>query len=390
MKKIAIITMFYNNDNYGGIAQAFALKYYIDELGYKSELISYKKSPKPMFTISNDTTLKKIKNKTYKLLPKVTRKIANWLAELVYAKKLKDKLLLRKEAFKYSRQNIEHSQVYSEENITVLNKNFDYFISGSDQIWKPNVIQPAYVCQFALPEKKCLSYASSIAVTEYPEDYSKYMVKCLKKFSWISVREKSSKIYLEKILEKKVDVVVDPTLLLNESKWRKIESEKIIHEKYIFVYLLGQSKKQRKIIKKYAKENNLKIVFLPHIEGKIRACDIGFGDINLYDICLPDFLSLIDNAEIICTDSFHASVFSIIFSKEFYVFNRESLLKGGDTSSRVLTLLEDAGIPERFIVKENDLIKKNYQTIDYNYVNQTFIPFIEKSQQLLKKALIVN
>ena len=105
---------------------------------------------------------------------------------------------------------------------------------------------------------------------------------------------------------------------------------------------------------------------------------------------MPDFLSLIDNAEIICTDSFHASVFSIIFSKEFYVFNRESLLKGGDTSSRVLTLLEDAGIPERFIVKENDLIKKNYQTIDYNYVNQTFIPFIEKSQQLLKKALIVN
>lgn len=388
MKKIAILTMFYNNDNYGGIAQAFALKRYIDELGYDSEIILYKKSSYPMFPASSSTFMGKITNKTYKLFPKVIRKITNKFASILYAKKLQDKISLRKEAFKKSRCSIKHSQIYTEDNINILNDKFDCFISGSDQIWKPNVVQPAFVCQFVQPGKKCISYASSIAVTEYPEEYSRYMTKCLKKYSWISVREDNSKAYLEKILHRTVDVVVDPTLLINKSKWRNIESKKLVREKYIFVYLLGQSRRQRMVIKKIAKKKNLKIVFLPHVEGKIRACDIGFGDIELFDVCLSDFLSLIDNAEVIYTDSFHAVAFSIIFGKEFYVFRRESMIKGGDTSSRISTLLNAAGISERLIINENKLYSNNYKLIDYDIAEKKIAPFIEKSQELLQKALL--
>ena len=376
MKKIGIITLYYNNDNYGGIAQAYALNKYIQKLGMESELISYKRSPVKTLSIKE-----RIKNEgffsffrtKFEMLPsKLKLKVATKYAVFRYQRFLQEQILLRKKAFARSREIIPHSKVLTENTIKECIGKYDIYISGSDQIWKPGVLQPPYVFEFLPREYKRISYASSITVTSFPYGYGDYMKKNLSLYSWISVRENSSKDYLESILHRKVDVVVDPTLLLSRAEWEDITSDRIINERYMFVYLLGEDSKQRKSISKYAKSKNLKIVTLPHVEGKIRAADIKFGDYHLYDVDLSHFFSLIKYAEIVCTDSFHATVFSNIFEVQFWVFERIVLSKKANMNSRMDTLLG--------ALKEGDRYVKNLQQFNPEFAQD--IDFQEKKKLL--------
>lgn len=390
MQRVGILTLYYKNNNYGGIAQAYAFQLYVNNLGYDAELISYRRTLPPML-IRDDfkkNPFDYMKRRAYRLPQKIILRIENKYAEIRFGRSLKEKIELRAEAFEKSRELVRHSEtVYTDETIKDTAEKYDCFVSGSDQIWKPGVIRPAFVCDFLPPDKKRFSYASSIAVTKFPEQYGEFMKNKLKPYCWISVREKDAKSYLEKITGRSVDVVVDPTMLLRRSEWDKVCARRIIHGNYIFVYLLGQSRTQRKLIKKYAKDTGRKIVFLPHVEGHIRACDIGFGDIDLYDVDLSDFFSLIKHADMIVTDSFHAVVFSIIFQKNFAVFERKVLQYGGSMGSRLATLLDSAELSERII--ENGDMAVIDRKIDYEKVEKKLQSVTEKSKELLKQALLM-
>ena len=172
MKKIGIITLYYNNDNYGGIAQAYALNKYIQKLGMESELISYKRSPVKTLSIKE-----RIKNEgffsffrtKFEMLPsKLKLKVATKYAVFRYQRFLQEQILLRKKAFARSREIIPHSKVLTENTIKECIGKYDIYISGSDQIWKPGVLQPPYVFEFLPREYKRISYASSITVTSFP------------------------------------------------------------------------------------------------------------------------------------------------------------------------------------------------------------------------------
>lgn len=240
-----------------------------------------------------------------------------------------------------------------------------------------------YLFTFLDESKKRFSYASSITVTEFPEAYGETMQNGLKNYKWISVREQSAKVYLEALLDRTVDVVVDPTLLLDQEDWNKVTAERQVDGKYLFAYFLGDNRIQRKRVQEFAKQNNLKIVTLPHVEGKVRASDIGFGDIELYDIDLAKFFSLIKYAEYVCTDSFHAVVFSNIFETNFYVFERIVFAKKHNMNSRIETLLTSFGEENCFVGKYNHLKK---QSIDFSQVKNKAKPQIERSKELLKKT----
>ena len=112
----------------------------------------------------------------------------------------------------------------------------------------------------------------------------------------------------------------------------------------------------------------MKIVTLPHVEGKVRASDIGFGDIELYDIDLAKFFSLIKYAEYVCTDSFHAVVFSNIFETNFYVFERIVFSKRHNMNSRIETLLTSFGEENCFVGKYNHL--KNKIAKGYTFIHE--------------------
>lgn len=391
MKKIGIITLYYNNDNYGGIAQAYALNKYIENLGYDSELISYKRSPVhiPSFEerVKNEGLISVIRSKMEMLPEKVRLKIATKYAAKRYGAELVSNLKQRKDAFQRSREFVKHSEVYTEETISNCIGMYDCYVSGSDQIWKPGVLQSPYVFEFLPGEYKRISYASSITVTDYPLQYGDYMKKCLAPYSWISVRETSAKEYLEKLLKRSVDVVVDPTFLLDEDEWSNVANERIIKEHYLFVYLLGEDFKQRKIITHYAKERKLKIVTLPHVEGKVRAADIGFGDYQLYDVDLSDFFSLIKYADCVCTDSFHAVVFSNIFETDFLAFERVVLSRKANMNSRMDTLLEMLGERSKFVYKNSTISASNRKPVDFSKAKEKLKGNVNRSSSLLREAL---
>lgn len=121
MKKAGIITLYYKNDNYGGIAQEYALQQYIKSLGIESELISYQRTPAKI--LSKGEELKKLGVKGFVSLKadcffkKTTAKLKNKNARKKYGSSLKDKLQQRKDAFEVSREEVPHSPVYTEDNI---------------------------------------------------------------------------------------------------------------------------------------------------------------------------------------------------------------------------------------------------------------------------------
>ena len=389
MQKFGILTLYYKNDNYGGIAQAYALQKYIEKIGYDAKLICYQRTSSPILLggSSRQNILGLIHRKLYNADKKIALKLLNKIAEIRYSSSITDNIRIRKEAFERSREIIPHSDiVYTDETIPDAIHEFDCFVSGSDQIWKPGVIRPPFVCSFLSENNKCFSYASSITVKNLSEEYGNFMKRELMKYQWVSVREEYAKNYLQKLLGRNVDVVLDPTLLLDRSDWEKLTSERKIQDSYILVYLLGQSREQRKSIKRYAKMLNLRVVFLPHVEGKIRACDIGFGDIELYDIDVSDFFSLIKNAEMIFTDSFHAVVFSVIFQKKFWVFDRQVLQLNGEMGSRIDTLLAYTKLEHR---KIQDLAMSDSlnDDIDFASVYKRLKPEIKRSRSLLVRAI---
>lgn len=391
-KKAGIITLYYNNDNYGGIAQAYALNKYLEKIGWESELISYERTPvhreNLMQRIKKKGVANIFKDKIDHLPQKIYIKASNKYIKYVYKDKLQNKINLRKKAFARSRELIPHSQVYTEQTIDSCIGNYDIYISGSDQIWKPGVIQSPFVFKFLPKKYKRISYASSIAVTDYPEEYSSFLKKALSVYSWISVREQSSKIYLENLLRRNIDVVVDPTLLLDEMEWETITNKRMINEKYIFAYFLGEDPKQRKIVTNYAKNNNLKIVAFPHITGKIRAVDLHFGDYQLYDVDLSGFLSLIKYADLVWTDSFHAVVFSNIYETNFFVFERFTISKKTNMNSRIYTLLDMFNEKDQ-LIHPNKKNEHNYNDhVDFITRKEMIRTNIQKSKILLNKALL--
>ncbi len=362
--KIGIITHYYKSENYGGNLQAYALCKYIDSLNLDAEQISY---------------VRKSHGLKYYMW-KAKRVLRNYKSILVMSdlKKRKNAIL------QFNQEKINHSKPCKEKKLRDLNNIYDVFITGSDQVWHPSAVCPAYLLDFADKEKTKISYAASFATDTIPCEKEEMFRSGLKDFTAISVREKNAVDMLKKITEKPVECTLDPTLLLSRKDWDRVCEEKSIPEKYIFTYFLGDSENQRNIAKEYAKNKNLKIVTLPYLSGNFREIDKKFGDYRLFDVSPAQFISLVKNAEVIFTDSFHASVFSIIYNKEFFVFERSFKTSMG---SRLYTLTDMFDLSERFLnTKEKCDIGyiESAKIIDYSKKTGKFEELKRKSEEFLK------
>lgn len=382
-KKIGIITLYYKNNNYGGVAQAYALCKYFEKIGFNAEMITYlPRKRNDSLGVSKKINAKKIilklKNMTFTFLENTILKKQQININLLLSE--------REKKLENFRESIPHSIVYNYESIHNIENKYQYFVTGSDQCWNPGVIDDPYVFSFLDKKNKSIfSYASSIAVSELSERYMKYMEEELVKYDAISVREKESKIPLSNITSKDVKWVIDPTLLLNTEDWENITSKKLIEHKYIFCYFLGNDLAERKLAKRISKKLKLPLVTLPFIKSgnkfKFKIQDYKFGNQQMIDIGFEDFLSLIKYAEYVITDSFHAVCFSYIFKKEFFAIEKKSLIS---TSSRIKNLLEVMEIPERLIKNEKQIYIKK---INYNKVKNKIDIFKKESIKYLKQAI---
>lgn len=356
--KIGILSPFYNNYNYGGKLQAFALTYFLNENGYYAKQIQYHQS-------SKKNKQSKI-NKFFKLFQSDDYRHA--MMQKIIAKFLKDtkkQIKIRNNYFNQFDKLIPHTkEVYNDKTLVDTCDDFDVFVCGSDQVWNPTLFKKGYFLQFVSKDKYRFSYAASIA-NQLDDEWQSRFKELLKDFNAISVRESNGKESIENLVDIPVEVVADPTLLLSRKDWDRISAKRLIDEPYMFCYFLGYGSKTRKIAKKYAKEHRLKIVTLPHLlanSGRFYAQDIRFGDIKLYDVGPAEFVSLIKHADYVMTDSFHANVMSLIYNRQFLVFNRIGFSKMGSRLENLLSLfdLQDRWVDYNSSFKE---IRKKYNSI---------------------------
>lgn len=245
----------------------------------------------------------------------------------------------------------------------------DVIFYGSDQIWNPTYERPDFVNpEYA--EKKVIALSASVGIDDIPANYEELYREGLKKFDAISVREEAAISIVEKYVDKKPTVLIDPTLYLSVNQWRKIEAKRIkgLPQKYYLLFFLGEiSKKRLDEINNLARENNAEVV---------RAFSGKWNNLSP-----EEMLYAIDNAELVVTDSFHGTVFSIIFSRPFAVFDRiDSQLK---MNSRINNLLKMFNMLDRYNVK----LDQQVFDCDFSNVNEVLVVERNKVDLFIQSSL---
>lgn len=263
---------------------------------------------------------------------------------------------LLKRAFKISNYNYTYRQLrFAKFNDQLLSysgasnaniDSFDYVVYGSDQIWNTH-FEASVVADFSflfgetVPKRKKVAYSASVGTGDIPEEYKKRIAKALRDFHSISVREEQAASIICELTGRKVPVTIDPTLMLDAADWQRIEKKPhYVHknEKILLTYFLGDLSPARKaFVDAVAQQFGLRVVALQNEWVK----DI--PDPAVYATTPDEFIWLVHHCQLMLTDSFHGSVFSILFDKPFRCFGREE--SGvADMSSRMDTLFGKFGI----------------------------------------------
>lgn len=370
-------------NNYGSLLQTYALQEVVRLHGFNPEIILYQE---PVWR-----KLKRMKN-------------------IEYAKVSMGKLLLSKlpmpgssldkqkykerancfEEFRKSKLNFSET-CRSMRDLRELANQYPLVLLGSDQLWQPMNLGMDFFTLSFVPENVIKgAYAASFGVSSIPRKMQDAYKNYIEKFDYVSCRENSGSRIVKELTGRDAPVVCDPTLLMTADEWNLLLSDKVKPDgKYIFCYFLGNNPIQREYVKKMKEELGLTIVALPHIVEFVSS-DEAYADYLPYNVGPAEFLYLIKNAEFVCTDSFHASVFSLQFHRQFLVFDRFENGKGNSTTSRIETLLGVVGCQDRLVCNTANFMQinaKNLAPINYSGVDGKLKDFRKESMVYLKAIL---
>jgi len=267
-------------------------------------------------------------------------------------------------------------------------RNYRAVVCGSDQLWAPLNIDADYFTLTVVPKGiPRISFSASFGVSDIPERYKPAYRRYLNKMKHISVREETGNAIVKEMTGRTVPVTLDPTLMLKRETWEKLaDYSNLSFEKYIFCYFLGANPEHRLFAKRLARQTGCQLVSIPHCE-QYNIADEGYSTIEISDAQPQDFLNLIRNADYVCTDSFHGTVFSMIFEKKVAVFERFLSGDKGSTNSRIHTLLgtldaEDALMKSSDEAESFLSLKLNYNGIKQNLENERIKSFAYLDQAL--------
>ena len=377
MKQIALLSAC--NDNYGSLLQSCAFQHYLAMLGIDAEIIVYTGRPflKQILRLFN---LPLLRMKTKSVYREVSCKL--------FRPELQRRFQCRARQFERFRKDYLHiaAPIADRAQLLLCPDRYDVFIVGSDQLWNPvNVGTDFFTLNFVPDHRLKLSYATSFGVDRIPASLTATYRRYLQRFDEVSTREHSGQSLIPEIAGRDVPVVCDPTMLVDRTFWDGIKGEKpLIEGDYIFCYFIGPRPDIRAYAKEFGRKTGLRIASLPHIDEYVTA-DADFGDVQLFDVGPAEFVNLIANATYVLTDSFHGTVFSVVYEKSFFTFNRFRQEGKGSMNSRISSLLQVLGIPERRIDVEVDMKHLDELTIDYDSVNRNLSLFRSQSVDYLHK-----
>ena len=354
---IGILTYWWSQDNYGQLLQCYALQEYLRRHGHEPFLIRYR----------FDGDLKRT--------PFIFRclKALNPVLLCLYIKKRKHDKHIRIEQSLNDRDFDNFRKTYIAQFPTIYKSytdlcknppNADAYIVGSDQVWSfwskdihryKNIVH-AYFLDFGLPSIKRLSYAASWGVTELAK-YQNEIVPLLKQFDYVSVREKDGLGFCRTCGRNDVEWVCDPTLLLDADFYRQLYNQNRIRQikrRYVLLYMLNtECDFDIQKVFDFAHENNYEVVYIT-----------GNGVVDTRKKCfatIPEWLYMIDNAAYVITNSFHGSVFSIVFQKPFGIVPLSG--KARKMNARFDSLFELCGTGNRYICNYDfSILEKKYTT----------------------------
>ena len=375
-KMIGILTLQWGT-NYGGTLQNYALATFLKEQGYQVEVINYWPDyalNKRHLKISSDNTLSESAEKqSVKSMIKNRAKKYLGLDQRVKATKISE--------FQNRHIPLGKEIIQSIRDFNDIKEKYYALIAGSDQIWNPLLtggsFDPVYFLEFPGYNGLKIAYAASLGIsTDKIDDIA--LCEHVKNFTSVSCREKSLSTFLEeKKVFSNVQTVIDPVFLCEKKTWNSLINDANINqpdylkEDYLLVYGMERSKELVEAEKMITSKTGLKAIII--------------GSKNSYKNVLryesqcevETFLSLLFNAQVVLTNSFHGTAFSIIFEKQFYTVPHSS------KSSRMIDLLAAIGLSERVF----DADKCDLSKIDYSLVNSTLQNMISQSAAFLKGTL---
>ncbi len=364
MKKVGIMTIV-NYDNYGNKLQNYATQEIIKKMGYEAE------------TLVNEGKYKKLGNllklhgiRFFDRYPRIKMKE-------VFQEELYKKKVARFKEFTKEYIN-ETSFEISIDNIEELDHNDYYkFVVGSDQIWNPNFRSGGNPNDFLCyaPKTKRIAFSPSIGVSKLSEAQEKKYSKWLNEMEFLSCREQEGAQLITKLTGRNVEVLVDPTMVIESDQWIKFSKKQRnkTKNKYLLTYFLGPlSEEYRNKLEKIAKEKGLEIVNL---------YDRKNTEVYIANPC--EWVDYVKDAELFCTDSFHGVVFSILMKTPFIVFNRGG--KVASMSSRIDTILSKFRFEERRA--EKIFVSNKIFDIAFEHCDEILEKERKKSITYLKRAL---
>jgi len=332
MAGAGIITFLHNN-NFGSTLQAYALQRTVRELGFDCVHLDYQpdRAEKIRNMLASGNNPKLILDGMRKRGVLADQRGARAKSEAIpafYAKHMK-----LSEPCVNQRELREKSE------------SCDLLVCGSDQIWNPVWLNPAYFLTFAEENKPKIAYAASLGVSTMPkENKIRKIRRWTEGFRAISVREKEGAELLEKMTGRKVEVMPDPVCLLSAEEWNGIAGKTPTPEPYLLCYFIGENRDYWEKVRTLRKATGLRVLVLP---VTAESYDSGY---ELVDGAGPeDFLSAVRGAALLCTDSFHGLVFGTVFGTRTEVFRRYREEDPESKNSRVdhfLRLTKEKGTEE--------------------------------------------
>lgn len=368
-KKIAALVTCYFQHNYGSQLQAFATQKLFDTLGVANE------------TIRIDGLKPEINRRKYKyFLSKIfdintvkdkwatVKKVLATKRNHEYAEHLSERY---KMFDNYAIKEFHLSQTYNSfAELTNAATEYNMFVVGSDQLWLPsNISADYYTLNFVPDAVPKMALATSFGVSELPKKQARMARMFLPRIEYCSVREQSGQKLVKDLTGRDVPVVCDPTILFNADEWSKdIDKEPFTDGNYLFCYFLGNNPIQREFVKQVKKITGYKIVQLQHCDEFI-ASDENFPDEAPYNVGPKEFIRLIRDASYVFTDSFHCSVFSMLYGKRFFTFRRYTSDGTVSTNGRIYSLLSLVDLKNRLLVGNEEAKPLLEEDIDYNKVH---------------------
>ena len=354
MKKVGIVSCYYVK-NYGSMLQAYAVQKLLDDKKIENENINFVKikNGRQIFLYMKRLCDRNVRKVQLKILKK---KIIGKLNK----KKYGDNFNLRNKKFEeFSKKYIRTSHPYEGyEKLKDGAKNYKAFILGSDQVWNPDNFDNHYfTLEFIPKEIPKITYAPSFGVSSIPEK-----------------QREGTKKYLE-------------TLMIDKEKWDEIQpNNRLYDKKYIFCYFLGKNKEHREWVRKIKEKTGYTIIALPHIDEIVK-CDDEYADIKMYDVGPAEMINLIKNAEIIFTDSFHCTAFSILYNKKFITFNRFKNKAKESTNTRIKSILSILELENRLVTDYEQCERIYNEEIDFEKPNERLKEMKDKSFGYFDNAL---